>query len=120
MRLTENDMETVNIGVIGCGSMGVGVVRQLLACDNRLRVTAVYDLDSRSVEKAKAEIGTAFAVCSDYHEVLNMPDLHWVMIASWNCYHAEPDPSFSRPDGRTGIGRDLLCHRRGDGYRHGS
>ena len=82
-------METINIGVIGCGAMGMGVVSQLLACDNRLQVTAVYDPDARSVEKAKAELGTAFSVCSNYHEVVAMSDVQWVMIASWNCHHAE-------------------------------
>jgi predicted dehydrogenase len=82
-------LDTINIGVIGCGAMGMGVVRQLLACDKRLRVTAVHDPDTRSVEKAKDELGTGLAVCSDYHDILGMRDVQWVMIASWNCHHAE-------------------------------
>ncbi len=82
-------MDTINIGVIGCGAMGLGIVRRLLACDNRLRVTALYDPDTRSVEAANAELGTALTVCSDYREIVNMSEVQWVMIASWNCHHAD-------------------------------
>jgi predicted dehydrogenase len=88
-RLKKDTMDTIKIGIIGCGAMGMSVVRQLLMCDNRLQVTAVYDPDTRSVQKAKAELGTTFSVCSSHQELVGMPDVQWVMIASWNCHHAE-------------------------------
>jgi predicted dehydrogenase len=69
--------------------MGMGVARKVLASDDRLRVTAVHDPDPRSVENAKSEFGTNLKVCPDYHELVNLPGLQWVMIASWNCFHAE-------------------------------
>ncbi|MEI6971860.1 MAG: Gfo/Idh/MocA family oxidoreductase [bacterium] len=82
-------MEHINIGVIGCGAMGMGVVRKLLGCDSRLRVTAVYDPDQRSVENAKQHLGPAARICASYRDVTGMPDVDWVMIASWNCHHCE-------------------------------
>ncbi len=82
-------MQSLNIGVIGYGGMGRGIVRRLLACDKRLRVTALYDPDPRSVEAGKAELGANLTVCRDYREMMRMPDVQWVMIASWNCFHCE-------------------------------
>ena len=81
--------KTVNIGVIGCGGMGMSLLRKLLACDQRLRVTALFDPDSRSIAKARAELGDSPKVCADYHEIVSMPDIQWVMIASWNSRHCE-------------------------------
>ena len=82
-------MKTVHIGAIGCGNFGLSIIRKLLACDNRLKVSAIYDPDPRSVADAKALLGADITVCADHRELVNLPHLQWVMIASWNCYHAE-------------------------------
>jgi predicted dehydrogenase len=68
--------------------MGLGVVQDLLACDSRLRVAAVYDPDQRSLARAQASLGTDFSICADDREVATHPDVQWVMIASWNSQHA--------------------------------
>ncbi len=81
--------KTVNIGVIGCGGMGRSLLRKLLACDKRLRVTALYDPDPRSIAEAREKIGDSARVCDDPLEIMAMPDIEWVMIASWNSRHCE-------------------------------
>lgn len=81
-------MGTVNIGIIGCGKMGMGNVRQVLARDERLRVTAIYDPSADAIENARKELGD-FAVCANHRELVAREDVDWVIIASWNCDHAE-------------------------------
>ncbi|MFO7871262.1 MAG: Gfo/Idh/MocA family oxidoreductase [Kiritimatiellia bacterium] len=82
-------MNRVGIGVIGCGAMGLAIVRKLLACDDRLEVKAVFDPDPRSVRKAREELGSGAKVCSSYGEVIDAREVEWVMIASWNSRHCE-------------------------------
>jgi predicted dehydrogenase len=82
-------MKTVEIGLIGCGAMGLDMAQRLLRCDERLRARAIYDPDPRSLERARSSLGTSVTVCSDLPEMMAIPDLSWVMIASWNCYHYE-------------------------------
>ena len=83
--------ETVGIGVIGCGGMGRAVVHQVLKQDDRLRVAAIFDPDERSVEATlKMELmREAPVVCERYEDVVTRDDVDWVMIASWNCDHAD-------------------------------
>ena len=82
-------MEKVNIGVIGCGQMGMEIVRRLVKCDPRLNITALYDPNKISVERATSELKSTPVVCSSYQEILEMPSVQWVMIASWNNFHCE-------------------------------
>ncbi|MBN1901777.1 Gfo/Idh/MocA family oxidoreductase [Candidatus Sumerlaeota bacterium] len=82
-------MKSVNIGAIGCGGMGLNIIGRLLACDDRLKLKALYDPDKRSVEEAQKRFSSEPKVCSDYREMLDMQDVEWVMISSWNCYHCE-------------------------------
>ncbi len=82
-----DNKKSVGIGIIGCGHMGRKIVRKLLAHDERLSVKAVFDPDQRSVDAALKQFGPSPVVCSDYHEMLDMEAIDWVMIASWNCHH---------------------------------
>ncbi len=81
--------DSIGIGVIGCGLMGIGLTKQLLARDPRLRVVAIYDPDERSVKRATEEFHPAPRVHADYRELVRSSDIDWVMVSSWNCYHAE-------------------------------
>jgi len=98
-------MATVHIGMIGCGAMGRDIARRLLQHDKRIQVAAVYDPDPRSVEQAQREFGSAPAVCSSVREMLEMPEVSWVMIASWNRYHCEQTVSAFE------AGKNVFCQK---------
>lgn len=80
-------METIGIGVIGCGAMGLSLVQRVLEHDPRLKVIALYDPDQRSIDRALSELTSSPKVCSDYLQIMDMSTVQWVMIASWNCHH---------------------------------
>lgn len=82
-------MNEIGIGVIGCGAMGMSIVRRVISLNPQLRVKGIYDPDSRSVGSALKELSTGPAVYGSYQELLADPDISWVMIASWNSFHCE-------------------------------
>lgn len=82
-------MKHIGIGVIGCGFMGMDLVRRLLKVDPRLKVVALYDPESKAIENARQGLDPAPIICSDYPTLVNHPEVEWVMIASWNAFHAE-------------------------------
>lgn len=82
-------MDKVGIGLIGCGGMGMSVARKLLALDKPLEVRGIFDPDERSIKSARAEITTDPFVFDSYSDLVSSPEIDWVMIASWNCFHKE-------------------------------
>ena len=95
----------VGIGLIGCGAMGIYLAKLLLAVDNRLQIKGIYDPDERSIKSAMDLASGTAKIYQDYHELLAAPDIDWIMIASWNCYHKEQViASFES-------GKDVFCQK---------
>jgi predicted dehydrogenase len=84
----KQDDGPVGIAVIGCGSMGMGIVRRVLALEPRLRVKALYDPDPRSIDAARDELRPRPQVFESCDRALQADGVDWAMIASWNCHHA--------------------------------
>lgn len=81
--------KTIGIGVIGCGNRLRHLLRRLLAEDQRLKLVALCDPLASSVEQAKAAFGEDFVVYDDHRKLARDPNVDWVMVGSWNCFHAE-------------------------------
>lgn len=84
-----NTNRNVGIGLIGAGGMGRAVAKQVLDVDDRLRIRALYDIDERSVTAALEQLHDDAAVCDSREALLSRPEVDWVMVATWNCCHAE-------------------------------
>jgi len=82
-------MKKIKIGAIGCGGMGLNIIKILLAVDERLQLVGVYDPDERSTKKTSEEIKPAPKIYDSYQELVANPEIDWVMIASWNSFHKE-------------------------------
>ncbi|MDX2060399.1 MAG: Gfo/Idh/MocA family oxidoreductase [Gemmatimonadales bacterium] len=90
--------EPVRIGVIGTGGMGTGHVESLLAIgkDGRanVQVAALADVCRPRLEAARAKVvaaqgeGTVEVHYPDYGALLARPDIHGVLIASPEHWHA--------------------------------
>jgi len=82
-------MDKINIGLIGCGTMGMITVNQLLAIDPKLHIYGIYDPDPRSVKNVLEQVQPKPEIYESYQQLLDEPEIDWVMIASWNCFHYE-------------------------------
>ncbi len=80
-------MAKTGIGIIGSGEMGRAVAKPVATEATRIR--AVYDPDPESIIEARKAFGDEFVVTESLHELLDRNDIDWVMIASWNKFHAE-------------------------------
>jgi predicted dehydrogenase len=80
---------SVGIGLIGCGGMGRFVAQKVLGQDKRLQVRGIFDPDQRSVKAGLEQLAPQATVYRDYRDLCAAPDIDWVMIASWNCYHKD-------------------------------
>lgn len=87
--------QVVRIGIIGTGGMGTGHIEALLklaASDAaNVRIEALSDVcDSRWYEakkKVDAAQGGDVAIYRDYRQLLNVPELHGVLIATPEHWH---------------------------------
>ncbi len=96
----------IGIGVIGIGERMVNVLKELLACSDSMKIVSIFDPGKKSVEFAKAELPLGQAeFCDDYQQVLKNPDVSWVMIGSWNCFHAEQTIAAFR------AGKNVFCEK---------
>lgn len=78
----------VKVGLIGAGAMGRYVADLLKQQSPEFTVCAIYDPDPKAVAAAQSLLGVDGTVCKSVDEVLGS-DCDWVMIASFNCQHAE-------------------------------
>ena len=98
-------MKSIGIGMIGCGAMGRIVAGAVLAHSKRLRLRGLFDPDKRSVQQCLKELNNNVQVYKDYRSLVQSPDIDWVMIASWNCYHSEEAVAAFR------AGKHVFCQK---------
>lgn len=91
-----NDIPTapsprLRIGLVGCGARIRRVARYLLndPLGGRLTVTALFDPHPGAIAETQAHLGTQARVYDRVESLLSDSDVDWVMIGSWNCFHAE-------------------------------
>jgi len=82
-------MDSIGLGLIGCGSRLRGITGLVQKTTDRARVVALYDPSEDSIRKAKEQFNPDAKVYEDYRELVRDPAVDWVMIGSWNCFHAE-------------------------------
>jgi len=76
------------IGLIGCGVMGRVLAKLVTRQDPGLRVVALYDPDPGSVAATRASFEGPPRVHPSHRALIDDPEVAWVMIASWNRFHA--------------------------------
>lgn len=83
-------MDKVNIGLIGCGGRLRDLIRHMPKIgEGAIKVLAVYDPDKNAIEALNSQLGYEPDVYDDYHDVINRPDISWIMDGSWNKFHCE-------------------------------
>ncbi|MDB6165347.1 MAG: oxidoreductase, partial [Lacunisphaera sp.] len=98
--------ERVRIGVVGCGNRLRSVLRLLLSHgEGRFAVTAVYDPLPASCQALAQELGIRIAPATTAEAVCTSPDVDWVLIGSWNRFHAE------QVIAAFNAGKDVFCEK---------
>jgi predicted dehydrogenase len=80
--------DRVNIGVVGPGSRGKGLIRQLLRTPGT-EVVAVCDVYERRFAEVNELVDTKVAAYTDYGECLERKDLDAIFIATPPVFHAQ-------------------------------
>jgi predicted dehydrogenase len=80
--------ELVGIGLIGCGGRLREVVRNLTAATDQVRIVALCDPNAHSIRATQDAFNSGARVHEDYRDLVRDPAVDWVMIGSWNCFHA--------------------------------
>ncbi len=82
-------MKKIRIGAIGMGGRLHSVYQCLKNATDQVELVAICDPCEKSVQKAKDSFNQNAVIYSDYKELLKNPDIDWIMIGSWNCFHKE-------------------------------
>ena len=82
-------MAKIGIGIIGCGGRLRHIISELLKTTDKVKLIAICDPNEHSINATKEMLNESFIVYTTVDELVNDPAIEWVMIGSWNCYHAE-------------------------------
>jgi predicted dehydrogenase len=81
----------VNIGVVGYGARMRSVLKLLLPKDPRLTIKGVFDIDPDAVERARGVFrADSLRAYPSMESLVTDPEIDWVMVGTWNRYHAAP------------------------------
>jgi predicted dehydrogenase len=60
-----------------------------MAATDQVEIVALSDPNPHSIAAAREKVSPSARVHEDYRNLLEDPAVDWVMIGSWNCFHAE-------------------------------
>ncbi|MEO2174149.1 MAG: Gfo/Idh/MocA family oxidoreductase [bacterium] len=80
--------EAIGIGLIGSGNMGRAVAELVHNGHEYLAIRSVFDPDPSAILETRKLFGDQFRQADSESELLQQEDIDWVMIASWNKFHA--------------------------------
>jgi hypothetical protein len=101
--------DRINIGMIGLGGRGSAIVGELLELSRsgryRLQIVACCDVwDKRAQDNAR-RCGDSVKVTRDYREILQMPEVDAVVIATPDHWHAKQSIDAMK------AGKDVYCEK---------
>lgn len=99
----EEKMETLNVGVIGCGSIGVYHIENYQKT-GKAEVVAVCDVDENALDRAKAKYGVGKGYKA-YEDLLDRKDVDAVSVCLPNYLHAPVTVAAFK------AGKHVLCEK---------
>ncbi|MCY3802142.1 MAG: Gfo/Idh/MocA family oxidoreductase [Chloroflexi bacterium] len=97
-------METLKMGIIGCGNMGQSHISTMREIDS-ISIAALSDPVQANVAEAAAMVDGGAAQFDDYNALLADPDVQGVVVATPNFLHAEVTIAALQ------AGKDVLCEK---------
>ena len=81
--------DRVGLGVVGCGSRLRNVLWELEKVTAQADIVALHDPSAHAIARMKHAFNIEPTVYADAGELVRDPAVDWVLIGSWNCFHAE-------------------------------
>lgn len=79
----------VGLGLVGCGGRLRAVMKLLREVTDDVEIVALCDPSPESIDIAREMFNPEARVIEDHHALARDPRVDWVMVGSWNCFHAE-------------------------------
>src|SRR5687767_6101209 len=76
------DGQKINVGIIGCGSRGVGLMHVLKELEDKFQVTAICDILDIRFREAKEVVKQKVNEYKDYRKLLDDKSVQAVVIAT--------------------------------------
>lgn len=82
-------MEPIRLGIVGTGAFTRGSHLPVIGSLPGIRVSALCDPDEASRSQAAALVGSGVKTCSDYRNLVALPDLDAILVATPTDRHVE-------------------------------
>ncbi len=99
------EMDTVGIGAIGCGDRLRSLLETVVKKYPWIKIVALSDVSQKSIDTIKNSCAPDAKVFADYHDLVKAPEVKWVFIGSWNCFHKEHAIAALE------AGKDVFCEK---------
>jgi len=89
---TDTQTQTINVGLIGAGSRGKGVARNIIDHSRgRVRLTRFFDTNPKRIDTVRAISGAEDVQSADrFEDVVDDPDIDAVIVGTPNGFHRAP------------------------------
>ncbi|HOE98087.1 MAG TPA: Gfo/Idh/MocA family oxidoreductase [Candidatus Sumerlaeota bacterium] len=98
-------MSKIGVGMIGCGGIAHYFGNYLKPHTDRIDFRAFCDVKPEATARFRADFAPDARVYADYRDLVRDPDIDWVLIASWNCFHKEHAIAALE------AGKDVFCQK---------
>lgn len=95
----------IGVGMIGCGGMGRILAKMLAQKSPQLEIRGIFDPDPKSIASTLKDVSPSARVYKSYQSLVKSPEIDWVLIASWNCFHKAQTIAALR------AGKDVFCQK---------
>ncbi len=85
----ETETKAVGVGVIGCGARIQKIFTNIHSKHPEIQVRALCDPHPESIDNYRAAFNPNARIYENYKDLVADPEIDWVMIGSWNCFHCD-------------------------------
>lgn len=85
----KSSVKEVGVGIIGCGSRIQKIFTQVHSKHPEIKLLALNDPHQGSIDSTRGAFNSDAQVIQDYHQLVTIPEIEWVLIGSWNRFHCD-------------------------------
>ena len=86
---TKGETKYVGVGIIGCGARIQKILNRIHITYPEIQLRALCDPHPDSIANYRNTFNPNARVYKNFKELVADPEIDWVMIGSWNCFHCD-------------------------------